>query len=87
MARRYYRRQIEKIIEPLGRVYGVDFSEEARAAMNMHNEVCRIITELGNFPKLDDPPITGYEFHVIQLVTLTCPKDLILPTCARRWRR
>ena len=77
----YYRRQIEKkIIEPLGRVYGVDFSEEKlRAAIDMHNEVCRIITELGNFRKLDDPPITGYEFHVIQLVTLTCPKDLILP--------
>ena len=77
----YYRRQIEKkIIEPLGRVYGVDFSEEKlRAAIDMHNEVCRIITELGNFRKLDNPPITGYEFHVIQLVTLTCPKDLILP--------
>ena len=29
--------------------------------------------------KRDDPPITGYEFHVIQLVTLTCPKRLILP--------
>ena len=29
--------------------------------------------------KLPNPPITGYEFHVIQLVSLTCPKDLILP--------
>ena len=27
----------------------------------------------------DNPVITGYEFHVIQLCTLTCPKDLILP--------
>lgn len=25
------------------------------------------------------PTITGYEFHVIQLASLTCPKDLILP--------
>ena len=77
----YFRRQIEqKIIEPLGRVYGVDFSEEKlRAAIEQHNEVCRIITEIGDMRKLPNPPITGYEFHVIQLVSLTCPKDLILP--------
>ena len=77
----YFRRQIEqKIIEPLGHVYGVDFSEEKlRAAIEQHNEVCRIITEIGDMRKLPNPPITGYEFHVIQLVSLTCPKDLILP--------
>ena len=77
----YFRRQIEqKIIEPLERVYGVDFSEEKlRAAIEQHNEVCRIITEIGDMRKLPNPPVTGYEFHVIQLVSLTCPKDLILP--------
>ena len=77
----YFRRQIEqKIIEPLVRVYGVDFSEEKlRAAIEQHNEVCRIITEIGDMRKLPNPPVTGYEFHVIQLVSLTCPKDLILP--------
>ena len=77
----YFRRQIEqKIIEPLGRVYCVDFSEEKlRAAIEQHNEVCRIITEIGDMRKLPNPPVTGYEFHVIQLVSLTCPKDLILP--------
>ena len=77
----YFRRQREqKIIEPLGRVYGVDFSEEKlRAAIEQHNEVCRIITEIGDMRKLPNPPVTGYEFHVIQLVSLTCPKDLILP--------
>ena len=77
----YFRRQIEqKIIDPLGRVYGVDFSEEKlRAAIEQHNEVCRIITEIGDMRKLPNPPVTGYEFHVIQLVSLTCPKDLILP--------
>lgn len=76
----YYRRQVEKkIIEPLTRVYGVDFSEEKLlGAIELHNEVSRIITELGDFRKLDNPPITGYEFHVIQLVTLTCPQYLIM---------
>ena len=77
----YFRRQIEqKIIEPLERVYGVDFSEEKLlAAIEQHNEVCRIISEIGDMRKLPTPPVTGYEFHVIQLVSLTCPKDLILP--------
>ena len=77
----YFRRQIEqKIIEPLGRVYGVDFSEEKlRAAIEQHNEVCRIITEIGDMRKLENPPITGYEFHVLNLVTYCCPKSKILP--------
>lgn len=77
----YYKRQIQKkIIEPLEKVYGVDFSEEnLLKAIEQHNEVCEIITELGNMRKLQNPPITGYEFHVIQLVSLVCPKYLILP--------
>ena len=77
----YYRRQIEqKIIQPLEKTYGVDFSEEQiRKSVELHNEVCRIITEIGNLRKAENPVITGYEFHVIQLVTQTCPKDLILP--------
>ena len=77
----YFRRQIEqKIIEPLGRVYGVDFSEEKlRAAIEQHNEVCRILTEIGETRKLDNPPITGYEYAVLVLVSYVCPKRLILP--------
>ena len=76
----YYRRQIEqKIIQPLEKVYGVDFSEEKlRAAIEQHNEVCRLITEIGSYRKLDVPTITGYEYHVINLVTLACPKYLII---------
>ena len=77
----YYRRQIEqKIIQPLEKVYGVDFSEEKlRKAVEQFNEVCRIITEMNEMRMADNPVITGYEFHVIQLCTQTCPKDLILP--------
>ena len=83
----YFRRQIEKkIIEPLSRVYGVDFSQEKlRAAVERHNEVCRIISRIGQLRKQENPPITGYEFHVIQLVSLTCPKELILPYLRETW--
>ena len=76
----YFRRQIEKkIIAPMKEVYGVDFSDEKILdAIERHNELCRIITEIGDFRKLDNPPITGYEFHVIQLVSEVCPKYLII---------
>ena len=76
----YFRRQIEKkIIAPMKEVYGVDFSDEKILdAIGRHNELCRIISEIGDFRKLDNPPITGYEFHVIQLVSEVCPKYLII---------
>ena len=77
----YFRRQLEqKVVQPLSERFGVDFSEERlRKAVERHNELCRIITEIGNLRKAENPVITGYEFHVIQLVSLTCPKQLILP--------
>ena len=67
----------------LGRIhdtFGVDVSDEAiRKAVEEHNEVCRIISEISEMRKKDKPVITGYEFHVIDLVTYVCPKALILP--------
>ena len=43
-----------KVLKPLHENYGVDISEEAiREAVKEHNEVCRLITEIGNFRKLD----------------------------------
>ena len=77
----YYKVQIKKhMIGPMERVLGVDASEEAlRRAIERFNKICRVITEIGNLRKLDNPPITGYEFHVIQLVSEVCPHELILP--------
>ncbi|MBR5668868.1 MAG: 2-hydroxyacyl-CoA dehydratase, partial [Spirochaetales bacterium] len=60
--------------------FGTDVSDEAiRKAVEEHNKLCRVITEIGNFRKLDNPPITGYEFHVINLVSYCCPTAKILP--------
>ena len=68
------------MLDPLAQNFGIDTSDEALLkAIEQHNEVCRLITEIGSYRKLDVPTITGYEFHVIQLASLTCPKDLILP--------
>ncbi len=69
-----------KVLDQLEGRFGVDVSEEAlKRAIGRHNELSRVITELGNFRKLENPPITGYEFHVIQLVSQVCPHELILP--------
>ena len=77
----YYKVQLRvKVLEPLKEKLGVDVSDAAiREAVERHNHLCRIITEIGNLRALPNPPITGYEFHVIQLVSQVCPHDLILP--------
>ena len=59
--------------------YGVDTSDEAlRKTIEEHNELCRIVQAIGAYRKLEQPTITGYEFHVINLVTTSCPKYLII---------
>ena len=68
------------VLDELTAHFGIDTSDEAiMAAVEQQNEVCRLINEIGDYRKLDNPTITGYEFHVIQLVSLVCPKYLILP--------
>lgn len=68
-----------KVFQKLEENYGVDTSDEAiRKAVEEHNEICRIITEMGEYRKEDNPRITGYEFHILNLVTYVCPKYLIL---------
>ena len=77
----HYRDQLRAHV--LGKLHdnlGIDVSDEAlMQAIEQHNEVCRLINEIGDYRKLNNPTITGYEFHVIQLVSLVCPKYLILP--------
>ena len=77
----YYKVQLRKnILLPLQEHYGVDISDEAiRKAIDDHNAVSAIIESIGEHRKADNPNITGYEFHVIQLVSQVCPHELILP--------
>ena len=70
----------EHVLDRLTETFGVDTSDEAlRKAVAEHNEVCKIISEIAEMRKLDNPIITGYEFHILNLVSYTCPKALILP--------
>ena len=76
----HYRKQLKiKVLDFLHDEFGVDTSDEAiLKAIELNNEVNDVISAIGDFRKLDNPPITGYEFSVINLVSMVCPKYLII---------
>lgn len=68
------------ILKPLAKAFGLDTSDDAlRQAVQEHNELCRLIRQIGEFRKENAPRITGYEFHILTLATYAAPKDLLLP--------
>ena len=76
----HYTKQLQAhVLDPLKERFGIDTSDEAiMTAIEQQNEISRLINEIGAYRKLDVPTITGYEFHVIDLVTMVCPKYLII---------
>jgi len=67
------------ILTPLAEKFGLDVSDEAiRKAVEEHNEICRLIREIGEFRKGVQPRITGYEYHIITMVTYCAPKYLLV---------
>ncbi|MDO4815266.1 MAG: 2-hydroxyacyl-CoA dehydratase family protein [Bacillota bacterium] len=76
----HYTKQLQAhVLNPLKENLGIDTSDAALLqAIKEHNEICEIINEIGDYRKAENPVITGYEFHVIQLVSLVCPKYLII---------
>ncbi len=76
----HYEKQLQiHVLDFLKEKYGLDTSDAAlMKAIEEHNEVCRLIQEIGEYRKLDNPTITGYEFQIINLVTMVCPKYLII---------
>lgn len=68
------------VLDRIHEEFGTDVSDKAlRNAVKEHNQMCKIISEIGEMRKADNPPITGYEFHLINLVSYVCPTKLILP--------
>ena len=76
----YVRQMQVHVLDKLHETFGTDISDEAiRKAVAEHNEMCKIITEISEMRKAENPVITGYEFHVLNLVSYVCPTRLILP--------
>lgn len=80
-ALRHYAKQMRiRVLDPLKEYYGIDISDEAlRESVRQQNEISRLITEMGDYRKEDNPRITGYEFAVFCLATYCCPHNLLLP--------
>lgn len=69
-----------RLLDVMKEKLGIDTSDEAlMKAVEEHNELCRIMTEIGDLRKQENPPITGYEYHVLCLVSYACPTSYILP--------
>ncbi len=76
----YVRQMQVHVLDRIHEVFGTDISDEAiRKAVAEHNEMCRVITEIREMRKAANPVITGYEFHLLNLVSYVCPTKLILP--------
>ncbi len=68
------------ILKPLKEKFGIDVSDSAiLKSIQLHNRVCELICQIGEFRKLENPTITGHEFHVLCLATYSCPKEDIIP--------
>lgn len=78
--RHYVRQMRQYVLEPLGERFSIDTSDEAlQRALTLHNQVCRLLTEIGDFRREENPRITGYEFAVLCLTTYCCPKEPLIP--------
>ncbi len=75
-ALKHYVKQMRvHVLEPLRERYGIDISDGAiRKAVALQNEVSRLIREIGEYRKEDNPRITGYEVAVFCLAPYCCPQ-------------
>lgn len=80
-ALKHYVKQMRlHVLEPLQQRFGIDTGDAAiRKAVAVQNEVSRLIREMGEYRKEENPRITGYEFTVFCLATYCCPQDKLLP--------
>ena len=79
-ALRHYVRQMKThVLTPLQEKFGIDISDESlRKAVEQHNQVCRLLQEISEYRKEENPRITGYEFAVLCTATYCCPKELLI---------
>lgn len=75
----YVRQMREHVLRPFQERYGVDISDSAmRKAVNTQNRISRLISEIGEYRKEENPRITGYEFAVLCTATYCSPKEFLI---------
>lgn len=76
----HYVKQMKiRVLDALAENYGIDVSDAAlRKAVENQNKISRLINQMGEYRKEDNPRITGYEFAVFCLATYCCPHDYLI---------
>ena len=78
--RHYVRQMRQYVLDPLEKRFSIDTSEQAlQKAVSLHNRISRLLMDIGDFRREENPRITGYEFAVLCLASYCCPKEPLLP--------
>ena len=85
---KHMQRQLEvRLLDAMKEHLGTDISDaKIREAVALHNEVCAVIQEISEMRKEENPVITGYEFHILNLVSYTCPSTSSCLISRRLWQ-
>ena len=75
----YVRQMREHVLKPLQERYGINVTDNAmRKAVNNQNRISRLLSEIGEYRKEENPRITGYEFAVFCTASYCSPKELLI---------
>ena len=73
--------ELKILSDKLSSHFNVEINEDSLStAIVKHNEFVSLMQEIGDFRKLDHPPITGTEFQKLMIASLSAPKDLLVKT-------
>jgi len=71
--------ELKKLAGLMADTYGIDMSEaNIRKAIKEQNEFNQLLQEISDFRKLDNPKITGSEWHTVYTACKTAPQDMMI---------
>lgn len=75
----YEYQMIHKFYEKLDKLYGLDYSDEKIVeAVERYNAFTHVMRQISDLRKLENPKITGLEFHTIYTACQVAPVDLLM---------
>lgn len=72
-------RRLRGVAQDMAEKFGVDMSDEVLTqSIKTHNEFNALLRDISDLRKLDNPPITGTEWHTVYVATKVAPHDLLI---------
>ncbi len=70
---------LRKVADKMSQRYGIDTSDDAlRKAISEYNAFNRIMREISDLRKEENPRITGTEFHTLVVASKIAPRDMLI---------